>query len=313
MPDAHRVHVVERTIIGTDVAVLRLRGTGPLPPWSPGAHIDVVLPSGPVRQYSLCGPADAADEYSIAVLLQPDGRGGSVEVHQKIDVGTELTITGPRNRFELVDARGYVFIAGGIGITPLLPMVEQVAAAGVPWRLVYGGRSRSSMAFLDRLEPWADRVHVIAEDEQGRIDVPAVLATAGDSAVYVCGPSGLIDAVVDGCDSDSVYFERFSGVEVSTGQDRAFEVQFGPGGPVLPVPADQSILAAVLAAGADVLYSCEEGSCGSCDTMVLDGDVDHRDTALTEAERAAGSMLICVSRAACSRLVLDIEPPHSLR
>ncbi|MGU3501666.1 PDR/VanB family oxidoreductase [Mycobacterium sp. C31M] len=309
MPDTHRVRIIERILVGADVAILRLTGDA-LPGWTPGAHIDVVLPSGLVRQYSLCGRPDATGEYTIAVLNQPDGRGGSQEVHQKLDVGTELTISAPRNRFELIAAPRYVFVAGGIGITPILPMIEQVAAGGLPWRLIYGGRSRLSMAFLDRLEQWAEHVELVPEDERGRIDIATALAGERGAAVYVCGPTGLIDAAVHGCDSGRVYFERFTGVEATAAGDRPFEVQLGPGGPVVAVPADQTILAAVLSAGADVLYSCEEGSCGSCETTVLDGEVLHRDSALTDAERAAGSMLICVSRANCPRLVLDIEAPH---
>jgi ferredoxin-NADP reductase len=310
MAELHRVQVVERVAVGTDVVILRLQGES-LPSWTPGAHVDVVLPSGQVRQYSLCGPSDTPGEYTIAVLRQLDGRGGSEEVHQKLGVGSELTIVGPRNRFELIPAQHYVFVAGGIGITPLLPMIEAVAAAGVPWRLVYGGRSRSSMAFLDRLAGWHDTVELIPEGELGRMDVSAVLASSVGAAVYVCGPSGLIDAVgavVDEWPSGSFHFERFSGdgpAPVLDG-DQAFEVQLGLGGPVIPVAADQTVLQAVLDAGADVLYSCEEGSCGSCETRVLDGEVLHRDSVLTPDEQAAGAMLICVSRAACPRLVLDI-------
>ncbi|AQA03749.1 hypothetical protein BVC93_16420 [Mycobacterium sp. MS1601] len=313
MADLHRVQVVDRVTVGTDVVILRLHGPT-LPAWTPGAHVDVVLPSGQIRQYSLCGPADAQGEYTIAVLRQQDGRGGSEEVHQKLTVGTQLTLVGPRNKFELQPAQEYVFVAGGIGITPLLPMIESVAAAGLPWRLVYGGRSRSSMAFLERLEAFGGAVQVIPEDELGRMDVSAVLSPSVGAAVYVCGPAGLIDAVgevVEGWASGSFHFERFGGDGVAASEhgDQAFEVQLGLGGPVVQVAADQTVLQAVLDAGADVLYSCEEGSCGSCETAVLDGEVVHWDTALTDDERAGGAMLICVSRAACPRLVLDIDAP----
>jgi ferredoxin-NADP reductase len=294
------------------VVILRLQAES-LPAWTPGAHIDVVLPSGQVRQYSLCGPADSPGEYTIAVLRQSDGRGGSEELHQKVSLGTELTILGPRNKFELVPARQYVFVAGGIGITPLLPMVEAVAAAGMPWRLIYAGRSRSSMAFLDRLAGWHDTVEVIPTDEVGRMDVGALLSSSVGAAVYVCGPAGLIDAVgsvVDRWPAGSFHSERFTGDGVApvVDGDQAFEVQLGPGGPVIAVGADETVLQAVLNAGADVLYSCEEGSCGSCETTVLDGEVLHRDSVLTADEQAAGAMLICVSRAACPRLVLEIDP-----
>ena len=313
MADRHGVQVVERVAVGTDVVILRLQGES-LPAWTPGAHVDVVLPSGLVRQYSLCGTADRSGEYTIAVLRQQDGRGGSDEMHQKVAVGTQLALIGPRNLFELTPAQEYVFVAGGIGITPLLSMVEKVAAAGLPWRLIYAGRSRSSMAFLDRLGSWGDHVELVPGDELGRMDVAARLATSVGAAVYVCGPTGLIDAarsVVEAWPSGSFHFERFSGdgVAAVADGDQAFEVQLGLGGPVIEVGADQTVLQAVLDAGADVLYSCEEGDCGSCETTVLDGAVLHRDSALTPSERAAGAMLICVSRAVCPRLVLDIDVP----
>ncbi|MFE7420272.1 PDR/VanB family oxidoreductase [Rhodococcus sp. NPDC057529] len=309
---SHQVRVVNRDLHGTDVVALQLRGENALPGWTPGAHIDVVLPSGLVRQYSLCGPEQG--DYLIAVLDQPDGRGGSREVHESLSLGTELTIIGPRNRFELLDAERYVFVAGGIGITPILPMIEKVAATGAPWTLLYGGRSRDSMAFLDRLDQWSEHVQVIPEDEQGRMDIAALLGPLVGAAVYTCGPPGLIDAVrgvVDAWPSGSFHFERFSGADtvLETTDNEAFEVQFGFDGPVVPVAENQTVLQAVLDAGADVLYSCEEGSCGSCETTVLEGDVVHRDSLLTPDERAAGSMLICVSRASCPRLVLDIPPP----
>jgi ferredoxin-NADP reductase len=229
-------------------------------------------------------------------------------------VGSELTIIGPRNRFELVPAQQYVFVVGGIGITPLLPMIESVAAAGLPWRLFYGGRSRASMAFLDRLARWHGHVEVVPEDELGRIDVGALLASSVGSAVYACGPVGLTDAVrsvAERWPSGSFHFERFNGGDPApaTVHDAPFEVQLGLGGPVVTVAPGVSVLHAVLDAGADVLYSCEEGSCGSCETTVLEGEVAHRDSLLSEGERASGAMLICVSRAGCPRLVLDIESP----
>ncbi len=285
---------------------------GVLPRWTPGAHIDLVLPSGTVRQYSLCGPL-GSDSYEIAILHEPDGRGGSDEVHRSIGPGAELKIHSPRNRFPLERSTEYLFFAGGIGITPLLPMIEAVDGLGLPWRLVYGGRTRSSMAFLDLLELYDDRVTIWPQNERGLIDVVAEVAASPGAAVYTCGPSLLIAAVgaaVEGVGQGPLHFERFVPEPVAPDREMApalaFEVQLGVGGPVVPVAPEQSVLDAVLGAGADVLFSCEEGSCGSCQTRVLSGSVDHRDGLLTDEERAAGDMLICVSRCLSDRLVLDV-------
>lgn len=311
--DLHLVQVARRVELAQGVVGLTLASVdGLLPSWTPGAHVDLVLPSGIVRQYSLCGPL-GSDTYEIAVLHEPDGRGGSDELHRTIGPGTELKIHSPRNRFPLERSTEYLFFAGGIGITPLLPMIEAVDELGLAWRLVYGGRSRSSMAFLELLELYDDRVTIWPQDECGLIDVVAEVAATPGAAVYTCGPSPLIDAVgaaVDGAGRGPLHFERFVPVQVAPEREvapaQAFEIQLGADGPVVPVAPDQSVLDAVLGAGADVLFSCEEGSCGSCQTRVLSGSVDHRDDLLTEEERVAGDMLICVSRCLSGRLVLDI-------
>jgi ferredoxin-NADP reductase len=283
-----------------------------LPRWTPGAHIDVVLPSGIVRQYSLCGPL-TSDHYEIAVLREPGGRGGSEEVHRVLRPGVELKIHAPRNRFPLQRSDDYLFIAGGIGITPLLPMIEAVDGLGLSWRLVYGGRSRATMAFLDILELYEDNVVLLPQEQYGLIDIVGELAGCPGAAVYTCGPTPLIDAVaaaVDAAGCGPLHFERFVSMPVPVSQDHpcptAFEVQLGADGPRVPVAREQSILDAVLGAGADVLFSCEEGTCGSCQTRVLAGVVDHRDALLADDEREAGEMLICVSRCLSDRLVLDI-------
>jgi ferredoxin-NADP reductase len=310
--DLHLVRVTRRNQLATDVVGLTLEAVdGALPSWTPGAHVDVLLPSGTVRQYSLCGPLTGR-AYEIAVLHEPTGRGGSREVHHALQPGTELKISAPRNRFALERAASYLFVAGGIGITPVLPMIEAVDGLGLPWRLVYGGRTRGSMAFLDLLDLYdEDRIELVPQDELGLIDVSGLAAAHRDAAVYTCGPGPLIDAlaaVVPG-----LHFERFVSVPgslpVETGPASAFEVQLGADGPVVPVAEDQSVLSAVLDAGSDVLFSCEEGTCGSCQTTVLAGEVEHRDGLLTDAEREAGEMLICVSRCRGGRLVLDVPAP----
>lgn len=317
MTGLHLVRVTRRRQLAPEVVGLTLEGVhDALPSWTPGAHVDVVLPSGLVRQYSLCGPL-GGQQYEIAVLREQDGRGGSEEVHRSLGVGAELKISDPRNRFPLERAAEYVFVAGGIGITPILPMIEAIDGLGINWRLVYGGRSRATMAFLEELELWSENVTVVPQDEHGLIDLETELHGHETAAIYTCGPTPMIEAVqgvVERWDGGNLHFERFVAAPARTPEAddapaEAFEVQLGIDGPVLSVPEDKSILQVVLDAGADVLFSCEEGTCGSCETTVLAGDVDHRDELLTDQERADGQMLICVSRASCPRLVLDIAGP----
>lgn len=289
-----------------------------LPTWEPGAHIDVVLPSGLVRQYSLCGPVGKKD-YQIAVLREQESRGGSLEVHDGLSLGDQLQIVGPRNRFPLKEASSYVFVAGGIGITPIIAMIRDVERRSLSWRLVYGGRSRESMAFLSELEKYGRRVHLYPEDECGLIDLETELRPESGALVYCCGPEPLLEAVTAHCDQrwppDALNIERFTtdeGVEAVGADAESFEVQLGSDGPILEIAEDKSILHTLLDAGADVLYSCEEGTCGSCETQVLAGEPDHRDSLLSDSEREQGSMLLCVSRCRGRRLVLDVDPPDGL-
>jgi ferredoxin-NADP reductase len=294
---ALKLRVAARETIADGVVQLRLEG-GDLPRWEPGAHIDLVLPSGLVRQYSLCGdPADTSS-YTVATRLVEDGRGGSREVHEQVRVGAELEVRGPRNRFPLVEAPAYVFVAGGIGITPVLPMLRALPE-DVNWRLLYAGRTRESMPFLAEVEELgADRVTVVA----GLPDLDGELADVPEGAVvYCCGPEGLMTAVAERF--PDVRLERFAPRASSTGE--AFEVELRRSGRTLTVPADSTVLAAVRAELPNTLYSCEQGFCGTCQQRVLEGEVEHRDELLTDAERA-DSMLICVSRARSERLVLDL-------
>ncbi|MFE2233139.1 PDR/VanB family oxidoreductase [Streptomyces sp. NPDC059442] len=302
-----RVLVTERTMPAEGVVQLRLEGTG-LPAWQPGAHLDLVLPSGLVRQYSLCGdPADTGT-YTVATrLIEPGGRGGSREVHDQLHEGTEIEIRGPRNRFPLVDAPAYVFVAGGIGITPILPMLRAAEAAGADWRLLYCGRSRATMPYLDQVEKQGApgrRVTVVAEDESGLPELGFLAGVPAETAVYCCGPDGLMDAVTAALpEGRSPRLERFSPA-ATTGGD-AFEVELRRSGRTVTVAPEQSVLAAVRSALPGVPYSCEQGFCGTCQQRVVEGEIDHRDELLTDAERA-DSMLICVSRCAGGRLVLDL-------
>lgn len=306
--------VLSRRTESTGVVSLELGlSTGELlPDWEPGAHIDVVLPDGLVRQYSLSGPVGNRKTWRIGVLCEPEGRGGSRWIHEHAHEGTELRVRGPRNHFPLRPAPRYVFIAGGIGITPLLPMLARAHTSGADWVLHYGGRTRSSMAFLGELAPYGDRVVVTPEDEAGLLDLDAILGGPDESAsVYCCGPSGLIDAVEARCRSwpaGTLHVERFeANAAALCGDNGPIEVELRASGMTLTVPPELSILQAAEKAGVPVFYSCTEGTCGSCETPVLSGVVDHRDSVLTDEERADGdTMMICVSRAKSGRLVLDL-------
>ncbi|OKI15941.1 ferredoxin [Nocardiopsis sp. TSRI0078] len=308
------LRVVGRTEVADGVVALTLARPdgGRLPDWTPGAHVDLVLPSGLTRQYSLCGDRWDARTYRVAVLREADGRGGSSYIHDHLREGDPVGLGGPRNNFPLAPAQEYHFVAGGIGITPLLPMIVQVDMLGVPWRLLYGGRTRASMAFLDELsKAHGDRVLAVPEDEHGRPDLERWLPEPSPGAkVYSCGPAGLLDAVRRVCadwPDGRVRTERFVAAETAGEGGRPFEVELRRSGTTLAVGTEQNLLQVLGEAGVHVLSSCRQGLCGTCETAVLDGVPDHRDSILDEADRAAGDcMFVCVSRARSQRLVLDL-------
>ncbi|MFM9607164.1 PDR/VanB family oxidoreductase [Streptomyces niveiscabiei] len=301
--------------IADGVVLLTLRDPAgrPLPEWEPGAHIDLVLRADLVRQYSLCGdPADRS-RLQVAVLREPESRGGSSHVHDVLTAGDLVRIRGPRNHFPLVKAKNYLFIAGGIGVTPILPMIAAVDATRADWRLVYGGRTRASMAFAETLrQTYGDRVTLHPQDEYGLLDLPSLLGKPQrKTAVYTCGPEPLLAAVETSCEkwpAGSLHLERFAPKQdATTGPRTTFEVELAQSGRTLKVSEDMTILQAVADAGVSVMTSCEEGICGTCETAVLSGEIDHRDSVLDDEERAAGdTMMICVSRAKSDRLVLDL-------
>lgn len=283
-----------------------------LPRWTPGAHIDLVTPLAR-RQYSLCG--DPADRYTwqVGVLREPEGRGGSAWVHDVLSVGDVVPVRGPRNNFALEPAAEYVFVAGGIGITPILAMVAAAQRAGVPWRLVYGGRTAASMAYAAELvDAFGDRVDLWPQDRRGIIDLAAAIpAPTPGGAVYCCGPEPLLRAVERATASwpeGSLHVEHFAPKAQGTPVRRTpFEVQLASTGDVVVVPPEVTVLEALEGAGVPVVSSCLEGTCGTCETVVLAGEVDHRDSLLTPAERAAHDvMFVCCSRAVSDRLVLDV-------
>lgn len=284
-----------------------------LPDWTPGAHIDLVLPDGTTRQYSLCGDRWDPYSYRVAVLREPAGRGGSAYVHDRLAPGDPVGIGGTHNHFPLAPADRYLFIAGGIGITPLLPMIHQAELMGIDWQLLYGGRTRPSMAFRDHLaDTYGGRVHLRPQDEYGLLDLDTWLGRPDPGTkVYCCGPAPLLAAVEEACAGWPPYSLR---TERFTAADRAepvrqtsFEVELSRTGRTVTVTPDVSVLHAVRGAGAEVLSSCEQGTCGTCLVPVLAGTPDHRDAVLAEHERAAGDCLLpCVSRSRSDRLVLDL-------
>jgi ferredoxin-NADP reductase len=307
-----RVEGKEEVADGVVTLTLRQIADSPLPRWSAGAHVDLILDGVPTRQYSLCG--DPADHHlwRLGILRDANGGGGSRFVHDRLRAGDTVRVRGPRNNFELVSSPRYQFIAGGIGITPILPMIAAASAAGADWRLLYGGRYRASMAFLSELAPFGDRVTVAPQDETGLLDLDSLLGTPQpDTLVYCCGPEPLLAAVEERCRAwppRSLHVERFSARPLTAPvRAEAFEVELAASELTLTIPPDRSILDVVEEAGVGVLSSCAEGTCGTCETAVIGGVPDHRDSVLTEDERRAGDcMMICVSRSCTARLVLDL-------
>ncbi|MEV2225515.1 PDR/VanB family oxidoreductase [Nocardia vinacea] len=281
---------------------------GQLPSWEPGAHIDVAVGAAGVRQYSLCGDPADRPHWRIAVLREPEGRGGSEYLCRTALVDSELRISAPRNNFELAERASYVFIAGGIGITPILPMVAAAQAGGTEWELYYGGRTLAHMAFAEDIARYP-QARLLPQDEHGLLPIADILAQHSDAAIYCCGPEPLLAAVeTEGAQRNSdVHVERFVPRPLASVARGAFEVQLASSGRTFRVGATQSIVDVLDAAGIEIITSCREGTCGSCETAVLAGDIDHRDSVLTAEEQARGdTMMLCVSRAGSEVLVLDL-------
>lgn len=290
-----------------------------LPEWKAGAHLELHLPSGLLRQYSLCSsPADRL-RYRVSVLREEAGRGGSKELHDLDLVGTTMQVAGPRNHFELKTHERYLFIAGGIGVTPIRAMVESLPE-GATYEVLYGGRTRASMAFVDELvEIAGERLTLCPQDECGLLDLSSALQGRGaETGVYCCGPSPLISAVeacvgAEAPEAD-LHFERFTASEEAAAMraekalsDREFSLELRRSGVTTTVPVGKSVLDAILEKVPSFDFSCEEGHCGSCLARIVEGTVDHRDEILSEEERAAQvDMYVCVSRATSDKLVLDV-------
>lgn len=293
-----------------------------LPAWTPGAHVEIELDNGLIRHYSLCGAVEDASSWRIAVLLEPKSRGGSRYIHDELRPGHIVQLRRLRNQFPLGESGEYIFIAGGIGITPILPMIQHAQASRTPYTLFYCGRSRSNMAFVDELSQ-NSHARIIPFDTDGVLDVAAVLdATDLNSSIYCCGPAPLIDAVkTNGARVGvSVHVESFRAgqpeVQDSPQGDRAsegqtvedeFEIVLARSRVTLPVPRNRSILEILELNGIPQDFSCREGTCGTCETTVLAGLPDHRDSVLDDDEKAANdTMMLCVSRSLSKRLTLDL-------
>lgn len=308
--------VNRRELVADEVVSLELvdPAGAELPTWEPGAHIALLLEEGRVRQYSLCGDAQDRHTWRIAVQREPNGRGGSEYVHRHLSDGATVRVEGPRNFFPLVDSARYLFIAGGIGITPLLAMLRKAESVGSDWQQLYLGRHRSEMPFERELsDAYGDRVIVWPSGDNGRFDLASALATpSDDTLIYCCGPEPLI-AAVEACSSHwpegALRIERFSAKAATADADvvERFQVVCRRSGVTVGVGAEESILEALEDAAVPIMSSCLEGLCRTCETAVLEGAPDHRDSILSEAERTSGNIILpCVSRSRTEQLVLDL-------
>lgn len=308
------LHAEARDVLQVE---LRAPGGGELPAFEPGAHLAIELPNGLLRHYSICSDWRERERYVVAVGRAANGRGGSAFIHQGLRRGSLLCASLPKNGFALApEGRQYLFLAGGIGITPILAMIRWCQAHARPWQLVYAARSAQRAAFLETLRTLqGGSIHLHADDEAGRVFDPRPWlqgAPAGEH-VYCCGPAPMMAAVKDAAshrDPGSLHFEYFAAPadDAARGHrpQHAFEVELRRSGRTLTVPADRSILDVLQAHGVAVVSSCREGTCRTCETAVLEGAIDHRDYCLTPSEQAAGNtMMVCVSRARGARLVLD--------
>lgn len=307
--------VSARDQVADDVVLISLTRAdgGRLPNWTPGAHIDLILPSGATRQYSLCGDRWEPYIYQIAVQKNDNGRGGSSEVHSVLRPGTTAQFGGPRNNFRMSPAAHYRFIAGGIGITPLLPMIRQAHQLGAEWQLLYLGRDIGRLAFREELSAlYRDNVEVHASGSSGRRDIRAWLSDLPEKTlIYACGPEPLLheaETLRATFSPAQIRTERFSAqTENETSHAEPYEVVLKETGRTVPAEDHQTIAEALHSAGIDIVTSCGQGVCGTCETTVLDGQPEHRDSILEEDERQDNTCVFpCVSRSGSRRLVIDL-------
>jgi ferredoxin-NADP reductase len=288
-----------------DVVALTLRSaSGILAPWEPGAHIDLALPNWLTRQYSLCGdPADRG-RYRIAVRQDRLSRGGSDYIHRYLREGRTLEVSLPRNNFPLVAAPDYLFLAGGIGITAILPMLRTVTRAGLPGSLVYIGQTSAAMPFVGELRSaYGDRVTIVATEHEGRPDLSALAASLGPrTAVYCSGPAPMLTEAEAVFPAQRLHTERFRPASRTFAPSAAFDVVCARSGQTIRVASDESLLDALIYSGRPAASGCREGVCGSCEITVLDGEPEHRD----DIGAPPGRMYACVSRSLSPRLVVDL-------
>lgn len=310
------VRISAKEPVAEDICLFELRAPdgGPLPAFTPGAHLGVRVPIGEMRKYSLCNDPDETDRYVIAVKKDHGGRGGSVSLIEQTKEGDELAITPPRNDFELKSGpSSYIFIAGGIGITPIRAMIKHlIATKGKPFKLYYFTRTPAMMAFREEFNEPAFRgkvvIHHDGGDPEKAYDLWPVLEEPKGAHIYCCGPRGLMEAVRDMTghwSSAAVHFEDFGAAKARPEDNTPFVVRLAKSGESYEVPVDKSILEVLREAGKTLPSSCESGTCGTCRTRLIEGEADHRDLVLSDHERAR-NIMICVSRAKSPELVLDL-------
>ena len=314
------VRVARKTVEAEGICSFELVRTDgqPLPAFAAGSHIDVEIPGGATRQYSLCNDPAETHRYLIAVLRDAGSRGGSVAMHDRVNEGDVLSISAPKNHFALAhDAASHLLLAGGIGVTPLLCMAERLAQVGAAFEMHYCTRSTARTAFAQRIgaSAFASRVAFHFDDGAAdqRLDLEAVLANPEPGRhLYVCGPKGFMDAVLakaraSGWPESRIHHEFFGAEVAARAGDGGFEVKLASSGRVIAVAADRTVVQALADAGVSVATSCEQGVCGTCLTRVIEGEPDHRDMYLTPEEQAAGDQFLpCCSRSKSPRLVLDL-------
>jgi phthalate 4,5-dioxygenase reductase subunit len=314
-PQMLPLRVTRNERIADSIHMLEFRAAGgqPLPEFSAGAHIAIQAPNGLLRKYSLCNDPAERDRYAIAVKREVNGRGGSTNLIDGVKAGDELMVGAPINDFELPQrAQDFMFIAGGIGVTPFMAMIRQVLAEGKRFRLYYCSRSPETTAFLDELSAPEFKDHVTIHYDGGdpshSLDLRPILAERKNREhLYCCGPRPLMEAVrnmTDHWSSAAVHFEAFSDAETHKPTDKPFKVKLARSGDVIDVPTTKTILEALRDHGLEVPSSCETGTCGTCRTKLLAGEADHRDLVLAEHERA-DSIMICVSRAKSDEITID--------
>lgn len=306
----HARVVSKRKVADSVVEIEFIGDNTPLPDWEPGAHTDLHLPNGLVRQYSLMRGEIDHNAWRIAVLRENAGRGGSEYIADKLAEGQFVSLGIPRNHFSFEVSKKICFIGGGIGVTPLIPMIETAARAGCDWELHYLGRTRAHLAYVsDLVEQYGSKVLVHVSDESNRLDVGSLVSTMDpETKVYACGPERLLDSLEQLMgESDSLHVERFAPKDQEFEPNRSFTVVAEKSGIEFEVPEDESILVAADFEGIEVEGDCLEGTCGSCETHIISGVVEHRDSILTAKQRRENTcMMICVSRARGERIVLDL-------